>query len=59
MVNQETIIWTAIVLVLAIALIVKTISELRKDKKTRFIEFGTEDEIFYCPGDIKYNADKK
>ena len=59
MVNQETVIWTTIVLILAIALILKTISELRKDKKTRIIEFGSEDEIFYCPGDAKYNVDKK
>ena len=59
MVNQETIIWTAIVLILAIALILKTISELRKDKKSHIIEFGSEEEIFYCPGDIKYNVKKK
>ena len=59
MVNQETIIWTAIVLILAIALILKTISELRKDKKTHIIEFGSEEEIFYCPGDVKYNVNKK
>ena len=59
MVNQETVIWTAIVLILALALIIKTISELRKDKKSHIIEFGSEDEIFYCPGDIKYHTDKK
>lgn len=59
MVNQEAIIWTAIVLVLAIALIVKTISELRKDRRSRIIEFGSEEDIFYCPGDVKYNVDKK
>lgn len=59
MVNQETIIWTTIVLVLAIALIIKTISELRKDKRSRIIEFGPEEDIFYCPGDVKYNVDKK
>ena len=59
MVNQETIIWTAIVLVLAIALIIKTISELRKDKRSPIIEFGPEEDIFYCPGDVKYNVDKK
>ena len=58
--NQETVIWATIVLVLAVALIGKTIAELRKDKKTRIIEMGTEDEIFYCPGDVRYNvkADK-
>ena len=54
--NQE-IIWATIVLVLATVLIVKTISELRKDKKTRIIELGTEEEIFYCPGDAKYNVE--
>ena len=59
MVNQETVIWTAIVLILALALIIKTISELRKDKKSHIIEFGSEEEIFYCPGDIKYHTDKK
>lgn len=59
MVNQETVIWTTIVVILAIALILKTISELRKDKKSHIIEFGTEEEIFYCPGDIKYHTDKK
>ena len=58
MVNQEAIIWTAIVLVLAFALIIKTISELRKDRKSHIIEFGPEEDIFYCPGDVKYNADK-
>ena len=59
MVNQETIIWTAIVAILALALILKTISDLRKNKKTHIIEFGSEEDIFYCPGDVKYNADKK
>lgn len=53
--NQEFI-WAAIVVVLATVLIIKTISELRKDKKSRIIELGTEEEIFYCPGDIKYNS---
>lgn len=59
MVNQETIIWTAIVFVLTVVLVAKTVKELRKDKKSHIIEFGTEEEIFYCPGDIKYNADKE
>ena len=58
MVNQETIIWTAIVLILALALILKTISDLRRDKKNHIIEFGPEEDIFYCPGDVKYNVDK-
>ena len=59
MLNQETIIWAAIVVVLAIVLIAKTISELSKDKKSHIIEFGSEEDIFYCPGDIKYHTDKK
>lgn len=56
--NQEVILWASIVLILATVLILKTISELRKDKKIRIIEMGSEEDIFYCPGDIKYHANK-
>ena len=55
--NQEVIIWATIVLILATVLIIKTISELRKNKKSHIIEIGSEEDIFYCPGDIKYHAD--
>ena len=57
--NQEVIIWAAIVAILATALIIKTISDLRKNKKVHIIEFGSEEDIFYCPGDIKYNTTNK
>ena len=57
--NQEVIIWAAIVVILATVLIIKTISELRKNKKFHIIEFGSEEDIFYCPGDVKYHANDK
>ena len=50
--EQKIIIWTVIVAVLAIALIVKTVSELYKGRKSRIIQFASDEEIFYCPGDI-------
>ena len=50
--EQKIIIWSAIVAVLAIALIVKTIMELYKGRKSRIIQFASDEEMFFCPGDI-------
>ena len=50
--EQKIIIWSAIVAVLAIALIVRTIMDLYKGRKSRIIQFASDEEMFFCPGDI-------
>lgn len=50
--EQKIIIWSVIVLALAAALLIKTAMELYKGRKSRIIGFASDEELFYCPGDI-------
>ena len=51
--NQEIIIWAALVAVLLAVLVLKTVSELRTGGKSHLVEITSEQEIFFCPGDMK------
>ena len=50
--DREIIIWASVVCLLALAFAIKAISDFRKGKP-HFIEIAKEEDIFYCPGDIK------
>ena len=56
--NQEMVIWFSVVAVLFILLAVKTISDLRKGKKSRVISFASEKELFYLPGDVLHESEE-
>ena len=55
--SREVISWIAIVAILVIALLERTVSELCKKKNSDMFEVGNEDEMFWCPGDPKRTAD--
>ena len=52
--SQESIRWIAIVAILAVVLLERTVSELCKKKNSDMFEVGNEDEMFWCPGDPKH-----
>lgn len=56
--NQEIVIWCSVVVVLFVLLAIKTISDLRKGKKSRVISLASEKELFYLPGDILHESDE-
>ncbi len=53
--NHPAIIWTAIVSFLFLAFLFRSISNFRtkgrKGSKVRFLEIGSDEEMFYIPGD--------
>ena len=55
--EEKVIIWTTIVCVIVVVLCIKTIQELRKSQKTNILSIATDEEMFYCPGDIKGEID--
>ena len=50
MITQEMVIWFILVAFVSIALVAKTVSDIRRNKKSGLIGVITEEEMFYCPG---------
>ncbi len=51
--SKEVISWIAIVAILVVVLLERTVSELCRKKNSNMFEVGNEDEMFWCPGDPK------
>ena len=51
--SREVISWIAIVAILVVVLLERTVSELCQKKHSNMFEVGNEDEMFWCPGDPK------
>ena len=56
--SKEVISWIAIVAILVVVLAERTITELCKKKKSHVFEMGTEQEMFYVPGDPRQAKDE-
>ena len=55
--EEKVIIWTIIVCALVLTLLIKTIKELSKNKTSHIIGIASDEDMFYCPGDIKGEID--
>ena len=55
--NEKVIIWTVIVCLLVVSLAVKTALEIRKNKSKHIFGIASDEDLFYCPGDIKGEID--
>lgn len=60
--TQQLIIWFAVVIVMVTVFVVKGVRKLnalyRLDKKVRgYVQFGSERDMFFCPGDRDMDED--
>lgn len=56
MISQPVLVWSAIMLLMVVAFVVRAIEKIRMSrtldkKRHHFIEMAQEKELFYCPGD--------
>ncbi len=54
--NQAVVIWLTVVCILLTFLLFKTFSDLFKGWKHHFIGMGSEQDLIFCPGDRKEDA---
>lgn len=55
--SNEIISWIVIVALIVLGLGINTAAEIIKKMKSRYIQIGTESDMFFCPGDVKDEND--